>query len=71
METEHPMMEKGWAVVFDMPSFDAARNKITRPSSGYRWWLHRTLAGAHKYAADLASDTDTHPARVFWVVRET
>ena len=66
------MTEKGWAVVFDMPSFDAARNKMNQAMRfGALEWLNPTLPSAYKQAAEQVYDDDTYKPRVFWVVRET
>ena len=55
------MTEKGWAVVFDMPSFAEARNKINQALRfGGVEWLNPTLPSAYKQAAQQVYDTDTY-----------
>ena len=62
--TRHPI-RCGWTAVLDSPSFEAARATHRARSVP---WLAPTMDAAHSWARKQSLISDTHKAKVFWVV---
>lgn len=66
------MIEKGWAIAWDTPSFTEARKRIEHDRrNGILEFLNPILPSAYWMASQQIDESDTHKPLVFWVVRET